>query len=375
MKKLALLILLVNHFLVAYNQIIKVTVLDKETGYKIGYAAIYFSGTFVGTYSDINGNFQLDVSRNTSMPLSISAVGYNSVTINSFSSNNPLSIYLTPKIYNLNEVVINAKSLARERRSNLTLFKNVFLGRSSNAHRCKIINEKDITFNYITDKDTLKAFASKPLQIENRALGYKITYFLDNFEYDKKSKTFLFKGNIIFNEDISTEGIQSYEQLRRNAYQGSKMHFFRELWANNLKTAGFILQDSSGEDLDSTEIVFKENDHKKYLSYGENLIIRYNSEVVNSEIVFLKDSISFDSTGYFDGFGIRWKGQMATQRIGDALPYEYGLNNIFLPLTALNNPIETDSISAGESTAFVDSLQLIEKVYLHTDRNLLLSGR
>ncbi len=329
MKKLVLLILLVNHFLVAYNQILKGTILDKDTEDKIVYAAIYFNGTFVGTYSDQNGNFQLDVSKNTTMPLSISAIGYNSVTINSFSSNNPLIVYLTPKVYNLSEVVINAKSLDRERRSNLVLFKNIFLGTTSNAHWCEIINENDITFNYKSDKDTLRAFASKPLQIENRALGYKITYFLDKFEYDRKNRTFFFKGNIVFNEDMTTEELQkqSYERHRRNAYLGSRMHFFRELWANNLKATGFVVQNPSEENLNYEKIVFEENDHKKYLSYREYLIITYYSKVVKSYIVFLKDRVFFDGTGYFDASGISWEGQMVDRRIGDLLPYEYVLKN------------------------------------------------
>ncbi|MCX6302792.1 MAG: carboxypeptidase-like regulatory domain-containing protein [Bacteroidia bacterium] len=327
MKKLVLLVLLVNHFLVAYNQIIKGTILDKETEDKIAYATVYFNGTFVGTYSDQNGNFQIDVSKNASMPLSISAVGYNSSTVNSFSSNNPLIIYLTRKVYNLSEVVINAKSLARERRSNLELFKNVFLGTTSIAHWCKIINENDITFNYKSDKDTLKAFASKPLQIENRALGYKITYFLDKFEYDRKEKTFFFKGNIVFNEDMTTEEIrkQSYERHRRNAYMGSRMHFFRELWADNLNATGFVVQNSSEESLNYEKIVLEENDHKRYLSYRENLIITYYSKDVKSYIIFLKDRVFFDGSGYFDASGISWEGQMITQRIGDLLPYEYVL--------------------------------------------------
>ena len=325
MKKLILLFLLVNPALVAYNQIIKGTVFDKDTKEKIVYAAIYFSGTFVGTYSDKNGNFQIDVSKNSAMPLSVSAIGYKSVTIDSFSTAKPLVIYLASKVYNLNEVVIKGESLARERKLNLEQFKDVFLGTTPNAQKCKILNEKDITFNYETDRDTLRAYASKPLQIENNALGYKITYFLDKFEYDKMNKTFLFKGEILFNKDITNEDslVLSFERKRRNAYLGSRMHFFRELWADNLKAAGFEVQDFSGENLDYKKIVFENSNNNKHLTYKKNLIITYNSNVVKSYIVFLKDSVFFDGTGYFDAARISWDGKMAAQRIGDWLPYEY----------------------------------------------------
>ena len=234
--------LLFNNFLVAYNQFIKGTVFDKKTRDKIAGAAVYFNGTFAGTLTDKNGNFRLDMSKNTSMPLSISALGYYSVTLNSYSTTDSIIIQLAPKTFHLDEVVIRDKSLVRERKSNIRIFKEVFLGTTPNAASCKIINENDITFNYKTDKDTLRAFALNPLKIENRALGYNITYFLDNFEYDRKNKTFFFKGNLVFNEEMPTEEThkQSYEQQRINSYKGSKMHFFRELWADNLRDAGLL---------------------------------------------------------------------------------------------------------------------------------------
>jgi len=329
MKKSILFILLFSNVIISFSQIIKGTILDKKTGNKIDYAAIYLSGTFVGTYTDKNGNFQLDISKNASIPLSVSAVGYQSVTLSDFSITKPVTIYLTPKVYNLNEVVINAKSLSSERRANLVLFKNEFLGTTSIAKKCKILNENDLTFNYNSDMDTLRAYANKPLQIENRGLGYKITFFLDTFEYDKKKLAFFFKGKILFTEDMASEGSQrkSIKLARKSAYKGSRMHFFRELWLDNLKAEGFIVQNKSGENLPYKQIVFEESDHKKYLSYKEYLVITYYSEANTSCLVFLTDRVFFDRTGYFDDSGISWQGQMAAQRIGDLLPYEYGLKN------------------------------------------------
>ncbi len=399
MKRLVILMLLVNNFLVAYNQIIKGIVLDKETRDIIAGAAVYFNGTFAGTLTDKNGNFRLDMSKNSSMPLSISALGYYSVTLNGYSTTDSIIIQLVPKTFDLNEVVIRDKSLVRERKSNIRIFKEVFLGTTPNAGSCKILNENDITFNYKTDKDTLRAFALNPLKIENRALGYKITYFLDNFEYDRKNKTFFFKGNLVFNEEMLTGETykQSYEQQRINSYKGSKMHFFRELWADNLRDAGFTVLDPSGNKLDYKKIVVEQNDHRKYLSFMRYLSIVYNpehrennrniyyyknmpltfnnmEEDNSSKIVFLKNRVLFDSTGYFDGSGIRWEGQMVTQRISDFLPYEFHLDNKFLPLTTSGSTLISDSLSTEEGAASVDSLRIFEKVYLHTDRTYYYPG-
>lgn len=325
MRNLILLLIFINFYKVAYNQVIKGTVLDNETKCPIGFAYLYFSGTFAGTQSDQNGNFELDVSKNASTSLTISAIGYYSSSLTDFSIEKSQIIYLTPKLYELKEITINAKSLARKRKANLRMFKNEFLGTTDNARECEILNESDITFNYDSDKDTLKAFASKPILIDNRGLGYKITYYLDKFEYYKKSRSFFYKGNVIFNEDLTTYELQkqSFEVNRRYAYFGSRMHFFRALWVNDLKSEGFIAKTSSDANLNYEDIVIQEDNHRKFLKYHENLDIYYYTKFRMSHIVFLEERVYFDNSGYFDQLGISWEGEFAIQRVGDLLPYEY----------------------------------------------------
>jgi len=170
MRKLIFVLLFIFYNVIAYNQIITGTVLDKETKRPIEFAYLYFSGTFAGTQSDINGKFELDVSKNTPSPLTISAIGYYSYILTDYLTGKHLLIFLEPKIYELKEVYIGARSLARKRKENLILFRNEFLGTTANARNCKILNENDITFNYDSDEDTLKVFASMPILIYNRAL-------------------------------------------------------------------------------------------------------------------------------------------------------------------------------------------------------------
>src|SRR5664280_203355 len=155
----------------------------------------------------------------------------------------------------------------RERETNLKLFRDEFLGTTGNAQRCVIINENDIRFNYGSSNDTLKAFALKPLIIYNNGLGYKITYYLDKFEFYKKSKSFLFKGSAFFNEDLSSDITpkKSFERRRKYAYLGSRSHFFSSLWANSLKSNGFIVENSSYETLNYEDIVLVKDSLKKYL--------------------------------------------------------------------------------------------------------------
>src|ERR1035437_1890334 len=320
MRKSILVFLFFNVSLVAYNQVIKGTILDIKTKSTIYSASVYFNGTSVGTLSDENGNFQLDITKyHPSMPLTISAIGYYSVTLKDFSTAKPNLVYMNPKLFELNEVTVNAKFHALER--------NEFLGTTGNAMNCKITNEDDIRFKYSSNRDTLKAYTTKPILIDNRALGYKITYYLDEFEYDKQSKSFLFKGSIIFRKDSMTKESKKlyFERKRKLAYLGSRIHFFRALWTNELNSAGFTVRNSANEIVHYEKIVFQKDDRTKYLKCPGGLGICYYTKQPTSFIVFLKESVSFDPSGYFEPDGIIWEGEIARQRVADLVPYDYSI--------------------------------------------------
>lgn len=332
MRKVTTVMFFVSLHLIAYNQTIKGTIFDKKTHETICFATVYFDGTFVGTSSDINGEFTINIGDNKHMPLIVSSIGYYSSTIEDFSTDKPLTIYLKPKLYHLNEVTVSDISLVKKRKENLILFKEIFLGTTENALNCEITNEQDISFNYESDHDTLKAFASKPIQINNKALGYVLTCHIDKFEYDRKSKKFLFIGNIIFNKDLALETAdnESYLERREKAYLGSRMHFFRALWANDLFFSGFKVMNLVDKEVKYQDIVIQEasnllnptNNIKKYIQYPDDLKILYYTN--SSEMVFSKKKVYFDETGYCE-LGIDWSGDMINRRIGDMLPFGYKL--------------------------------------------------
>jgi hypothetical protein len=326
MKRFLFVVLFLSINLIAYNQIIKGTVFDENDKSPVYSASIYFNGTFGGTLSDQNGNFQIDVTQHATMPLTVSALGYFSVTVSVFSAGKPLLIYLKPKVFELNEIVVSAKSHTRERKNNLLLFKNEFLGTTVNAMSCEIVNENDIRFIYDAESDTVKAYSSKPLIINNKALGYKITYYLDKFEYCKKDASFMFKGNIIFNEDLISDDSkkQSYERKRKATFLGSRMQFFRALWIDDLNSAGFTIKNSANETLKYNKVVFQQDSHTKFLRYPGFLGVSYYSTATpKSFIIFLKEKVFFDANGYYDPTAITWEGDMAQKRLADWLPFEY----------------------------------------------------
>lgn len=323
MKKILCLSFFIYSFAICYSQVIKGTVIDKQSQCPVGYASVYFDGTFVGTIADQNGNFTLDVSKYVSMPLTISAVGYYSSTTDNFLTATPFIIRLDQKIYSIKEVVVNGKSLEKERKENLDIFKEHFIGTTTNAKKCIILNENDITFNYYSDGDTLKAFASKPILIENRALGYNVLFYLNKFEYYRKSKRVTFLGSIFFDENITfkEQPKRYYDRKRIHAYRGSRMHLFRTLWSEDSLSTGFTLKDSAFNRVSFKSIVKHDSVGQKYLKYkGRLRIDYYNSK---SQILFLKKEIILDKTGYFDPTETRWTGELSKRLIADWLPYEY----------------------------------------------------
>ncbi|MBK7627298.1 MAG: carboxypeptidase-like regulatory domain-containing protein [Bacteroidales bacterium] len=325
MKKIILFLLLVIFFQAGQSQIIKGTLLDKSDNQIISFASIYINGTSAGTHSDQNGYFELDISKYSSLPITVSALGYFTLTLTDFSVEKPIEIFLSPKTFELNEVVVAAKSTSKDRKANLMLFRNQFLGSGYNGKNCVITNEGDITFK--NSGDTLKAYALNPILIVNNALGYKITYYLDNFEYCWKCKSFLYEGNAFFSEDMSTllTSKNFFEKRRKKTYLGSRSHFFSSLWTNSLHSNGFDIKNSVEEIINYEDIVSVRAGFKKYLSSKSDLYIYYLSKSPSSCIQPLKDYIFFDSNGYFDGSGIMLSGQMAQQRIGDLLPYDFKL--------------------------------------------------
>jgi hypothetical protein len=324
MRGLLLTLLLVIGFSSLHGQTLRGVVLDAQSGAPIDFASVFFSGTFVGTTTDQDGEFELDISKYRNRPLSVSAVGYHTLTVSVLKPAELLQVSLNSRVFELEEVTISTKSLVRKRKACLRIFRREFIGSSSNAQKCYILNEEDITFNYGSDKDTLKAYAANPLQILNLSLGYEITYHLDRFEYARKTQTTLYTGDIVFKRDMgdSKKELAKFKRRRAYAYTGSCSHFFRRLWADELEESGFnIRRVRDGSYLGYSDLVIQDTRGMKYLICYEDLDIGYYDHP--SHASFIKNKVYFEADGYYDPIAVIWSGAMGKQRIADFLPYEY----------------------------------------------------
>jgi len=321
---LGFLLLSLSQFL--SGQILHGRVLDAETQEPIPLASVFFDGTFAGTSTDEKGNFKLDISKYISRPLSFSAIGYSPYSLENLDPGKSYSILLVRDLYEIEEASVIGDGIARKRKAYMRIFKSEFIGLTTNSRRCYIMNEEDITFNYNSDQDTIRARAHKPIEIHNDALGYHLEYHLESFEFVKETQKVSYQGSIVFTFDLAWEGYRSkvFKRRRRYAYVGSNKEFIRKLWQNSLKSSGYSIRDySMDKALKYEDVVFLDSLGRKNLKYPGVLEILYYN--YSTKIGFLKEEAFIDQDGFFDPTAIIWSGKMAHQRIADFLPYEYSL--------------------------------------------------
>lgn len=304
-----------------YAQIITGVVLDYETEQEVPFANVYFNSSMHGAVTDENGRFELNIDGYDGQDIVVSCVGYDSWIIQEYHGNKFYQVYLKPSSVLLREILIVHKDMPRKKKERI--FLREFLGTSSNASKCKIENIEDVYLVYFKSTKTLEAYCDKPIIIYNKALGYRIRYFLDIFKLEEKNM--FYRGNFMFEDDTSITPEEMVTVLRRRekAYDGSRMQFFRELWRRDSYKFKFYLQDPKTDlvlNLDS--LVTDITNNIRYLRPVGPIKVSYRSE--KSYIDFIdQQSIPFNKSGFFDSKFLTWSGEMANQRIGDLLPFEY----------------------------------------------------
>ena len=90
---------------------IKAVIFDKETKEKISYVNIWIENENIGTTSNENGEFFIENSKGEILVLS--SLGYETMKIN--LKEVPSEIFLIPKSYELDEVIVSTKKESKEK--------------------------------------------------------------------------------------------------------------------------------------------------------------------------------------------------------------------------------------------------------------------
>lgn len=152
------------------------------TGKPLLAANVYLANTTIGMSVDADGVFTLSKIPVGKYDLVASIIGYKtstqSITIED-GQDSEIKIFLHPEIKLLQEFVVKGKLKAPK--NEYFKFEKIFLGSTQNAAKCKIINPQVVDAE--ESNGILTAVAYKPIEIVNKALGYRVIYDLKKFAY------------------------------------------------------------------------------------------------------------------------------------------------------------------------------------------------
>ncbi len=222
--------------------------LDKLTNQPIAGASVFINASGIGTITASDGTFDLSkfIEAKFGHPvLTIAAMGYKTTNYNLANSKDALVIYLIPLVRELQTVTVKAAEKNGWEKYGKDFIES-FLSYSDFSKLCTIENPEVLKFYYDRKNNVLNVVARKPLIIQNKALGYKITYWLESFEHNFNTRILSYSG-LTYYEDLirpNKRKAQAAKWLsnRATAYQGSVMHFVRSVHEGTLASSGFIVR-------------------------------------------------------------------------------------------------------------------------------------
>lgn len=320
---------------------------DAVTGEAIPNVAVYMAGTSIGVVTSMNGCFEINFRPELNAPLIISALGYEVQSFNKPLETNFSKIKLVPKLNELEPVVINPDPWTRAQKERW--FKIIFLGTIPEADECTILNLKDVRLRFNPVSNKLTAVCNVPIIIENKHLGYKISYDLIEFEgifqsidlsnMGIKIDGIEFKGLSYKHESAFVAGSAFFTELkskrpkerqrninRKNMYNKSVLKFCRSLISNSLEKEGYILYRKGFLVKIDKHIRVKNNNNFFTIEFRES---KYGVNDVhgNESAILLEDQRIF-----IDAYGnnlspksISFIGYFSKMQIAGMLPLDYGL--------------------------------------------------
>ena len=302
---------------ISQAQILQGTVKDAVTTEPIPFANVYFNQSLRGVSTDIDGRFSIQTENHKNEPVVFSHLGYQSFLLEEFDTSKDYMILLGIDTMVLDELAITYKDQYDYGRK-LARFKREFIGTSKNAKSCEIANPEVIKLVYDDEDLTLRAFARAPIIILNKALGYRITYFLKSFQTSKGST--IYRGEFFFEDQLDSSNQTKILKNRADTYRGSTMEVIRLLWNGSVNepyrfSKGNVYKSSDFSSyradyyenippISYSKLIDQKNDGEKYIMrLNRNDTISIFNSFIKSGFVTVKDSTLIDENGFFDPGG------------------------------------------------------------------------
>ena len=220
-------------------------VTDSVTGKPLSGVSVFLNNTVHGTATRVDGAFDLTGLPQGSWQLVFSEIGFRTrvIDINTSRLSASIKISLQQQATELQAVTVEPYDEHGWARWGKFFLQN-FIGAGPNSVRCTLKNTTALHFHYSKRSNLLTITATEPLRIENDALGYDLSFELEAFTADLNNKTVRYFGYPLFHEQTTTkpDRKRDWEMRRREAYNGSLMHFFRSLYAGHTIRDGFLAE-------------------------------------------------------------------------------------------------------------------------------------
>jgi hypothetical protein len=240
-----LFLLLLSSFVYGQNKL-SGRVLIAGSSKPVPFANVYLSNTSVGTITDEKGNFVITDFPKGRFDLVVSSLSYEIYHQTIQSNKLPLlaEIFLVPKARELKEVILAPYDIDGWEKWG-KLFMENFIGTSSFSQDCKLLNKEVVKLRLDKKTNTIKAFATDQLLIENHALGYILKYDLTAFEYNLDTKVFYYKGYPFFQKmNTRSKALERrWNSNRETVYYGSLMHFLRSVYQDKIAQQQFEVRE------------------------------------------------------------------------------------------------------------------------------------
>jgi hypothetical protein len=363
-----LLLLLLLPFTGFAQYVITGKVLNGTDKIPVANASVFLNNAVAGSKTDDKGAFTITKVRPGQYDLVVSSLGYEPLHQNIMVNTDIrlADISLAPKIMMLQEVRIKSKD---DWRKNYEKFKQYFFGNSAYAQQCKILNRNLpdlLDLDYDSKTRVFTARTDDFLEIENKALGYKIRYQLQELKSDGIANINYYQGTASFEELKGSKSQQrKWKKNRLNAYEGSSMHFLRSAIANDFNNEGFKVlrlirkpnpdykgfgakykQTLVNTPLDARDFVKLTDVTGEYaLNFNDCLYVMYNKkrahlsdkdvknvllspdfmdDPLTTTLIFNEPNVFFDNNGIIiNPLGVLFDGNWGHRLIAELLPVDY----------------------------------------------------
>lgn len=336
-------------------------VIDAESGEPLTGVHVFLSSRLQGTITNTNGEFRIEPVAPGSYKVVASIIGYESaserVDVLPGENKQVPDLRLKPVVYELDAVQVTA-SQPRLWKKRLARFNEYFLGTSENAKKSVIENAFVLSFQ--EENGTFEAFANEPLRIENRGLGYSLTFVLESFKQDETKGLRFTVGTWRF-EALTPKNKKEFtywERQREMTFKGSLQHLLWSMVHLRAESEGFTLLRDLSENTQSPELFLNRyaqldlrtilrksdvayeykmafNDFIRvyYLRTGDKVKLfgkRPPAEQLSYIKMNMDDEITIHESGYMytpagESGALTVFGYLASLGVADLLPQEYAL--------------------------------------------------